>query len=432
MALRHALHTAVTALRRGDVSAVPLVLATAKTALVTHGWHGGAVETALLDALLQHLAGDVLPTCSRELRGAVTWFFFLPGHDEDGGGVDGGAAADVTDAAGVAEVCVTGAPPYGALAAFNAACVALAAASTSSVAVKPSVACVADTRLLNDLVASQHFPDIVCGPADDAGSGGSASPTAVSERGRVAVQLLCSLPDKAANACRGEVPPALRPQPYFHSIARCVADRVLRLAATVGGDTAGAAHRPSPWLRELLDRLCRRGCGAAVARGWCSSAFRMTQESSNTVDRGGADPTAPTPREGCTGHGWLRLDAVNVHVAAGLSLLLSLVPADCCDALLSSMLQHVATSHRGARAAFPVAAATTGPGAPPTSHIQHLMGHVVAVLGVSAYVLALASAPLLVSLPREGSGSLRVAAARCASALVASAISSSSSAMVSF
>ena len=55
-----------------------------------------------------------------------------------------------------------------------------------------------------------------------------------------------------------------------------------------------------------------------------------------------------------------------------------------------------------------------------------------AVLGVSAYVLALASAPLLVSLPREGSGSLRVAAARCASALVASAISSSSSAMVSF
>ena len=55
-----------------------------------------------------------------------------------------------------------------------------------------------------------------------------------------------------------------------------------------------------------------------------------------------------------------------------------------------------------------------------------------AVLGVSAYVLALASAPLLVSLPREGNGSLRVAAARCASAVLSSAASSRSSAMVSF
>jgi hypothetical protein len=54
-----------------------------------------------------------------------------------------------------------------------------------------------------------------------------------------------------------------------------------------------------------------------------------------------------------------------------------------------------------------------------------------AALGVSAYVLALASAPLLVSLPREGSGSVRVAAARCATAVVASAGRASSS-MIAF
>ena len=54
-----------------------------------------------------------------------------------------------------------------------------------------------------------------------------------------------------------------------------------------------------------------------------------------------------------------------------------------------------------------------------------------AALGVSAYVLALATAPLLVSLPREGDGSLRVAAASCAAAVVKSA-GRASSAMIAY